>query len=281
MNNLNDLINELRNLDLRTRPENEIIELFRMIGTTVNINLKIDIGTTFLKARRNRKHPRFTETKDLSIKPGKDNIDYQRASTPLNTMFYGVYMSGIIGQKELDIMRTTGVYETIPEIRIPNQPFQEKVTFGYWTNKKSLNLMALMHKKTYASNNPYTKELVEAYKKHLQGCDNMLKENSLTLYDFLADEFSKETIRGNYDYMISALFSEAASRSNIDGVIYPSVRVGGVSYNVAITELAVQKLELYRVEEATVNQTGNKVNIAENAFAKLKENQDRFTLIDI
>ncbi len=266
---------------MRLRPEQDIIEFFRIIGTTVNINLSIRVNSTFLKARPNNNHPRFTETKDLSIKPAKDNTDYQRASTPLKTMFYSVYIPTVIDQKELDIMRVTGVYETVPDIRIPYQPFHGKVTFGYWTNKEKLNLLAIMHKETYASTNSYTKELVDAYKKHLFGCDNLLRENSLSFYDFLADEFSKENIRGNYDYMISALFSEAASRFNIDGVIYPSVRVGGASYNVAITESAMQKLKLNCVEEATVNQTDNNVKIVINAFTKVDKNQSSFTLLDV
>ena len=93
--------------------------------------------------------------------------------------------------------------------------------------------------------------------------------------------FLKKTIRGNYDYIISALYSEAASRNNIDGVIYPSVRVGGICYNIAITESAMQKLELDCVEEAVINKTGKKMNIEIKAFAKLENNQNTFNLIDV
>ncbi|MBL4625661.1 MAG: RES family NAD+ phosphorylase [Flavobacteriales bacterium] len=252
-----------------------------MIGTVENINLKINVNSTFLRARPNHDQPRFEKKEDLSIKPSRYNTDYLRASTPLKTMFYSVYMSGNNCQNDYDIMRITGVYETIPEIRIPHMPYSGKITFGYWTNCQSLNLMAIMHKDLYATRNPYTKEIIDSYNQHLSNCDSQLIQKSLLFYDFLADEFSKETIRGNYDYMISALFSEAASRFNIDGIIYPSVRLGGMSYNVALNQSAMKKLKLNSVEEASVEQIDNNVRITVNAFVKLKENETNFTLTDV
>lgn len=280
MEDLNRTIKQLKKLDLQSTHVNDIITLLMSVGEIVNINLTIDINSTLLRARLNKECPRFTKTEELSIKPAKSNTDFQRASTPRKTMFYGVYMSGKLEQHEMEIMRKTAAFETIPEIRVPNNPYSGKLTFGYWTNHQRLNLMTIMHKKEYTEINPYTKEVFNAYKAHLATGDSRLMEKSLTYYDFLADEFSKKTIRGNYDYIISALYSEAASRGDIDGVIYPSVRVGGVSYNVAITESAMRKLELECVEEATVEQIGSNVNIEVNAFAKLKKNQANFSLLD-
>jgi hypothetical protein len=277
---INEIITKVKNLDLKTRPEKEIIKLFKEFGTTVNINLEIGANSTFLRARPNGQHLRFTNEKELSIKPSKFNTDYLRASTPLKTMFYAVYMPGKITEKELNIMRTTGVYETVPDIRTPYNPCSEKVTFGYWTNSKSLKLIAIMHKDLYASTNQYTKELIDAYVQSLNGRSNYDKQKSLLFYDFLANEFSKERIRDNYDYMISAIFSEAASRFDIDGIIYPSVRLGGMSYNVALVEAAMDKLKLKGVEEASAQQIDNNVSITINAFSKLSENQTNFTLVD-
>ena len=147
MTNISTIISELKGLDLKFRPEKEIIELFRSIGTTVNINYDIGINSILLKARPNNDYPRFTEIKDLSIKPAKDNADYQRASTPLKTMFYAVYMPNCSTQNELDIMRATCVYESIPKIRITDKSYHDKITFGHWINKEKLNLLAIMHKK--------------------------------------------------------------------------------------------------------------------------------------
>lgn len=281
MTNINNLIRELKGLDLKTRPEIEIIELFRKIGTTININYDIGINSILLKARPNNNHPRFKETKDLSIKPAKDNTDYQRASTPLKSMFYAVYMPNCSSQNELNIMRCTGVYETIPEVRTSDKSYQGKVTYGHWKNKEKLNLLAIMHNETYISTNKYTKELANAYKIHLRNSEPHIKEKSLKFYEFMADEFSKETIRGNYDYMISALYSEAASRFNIDGVIYPSVRVGGKCFNIAIKKIAKQKLELDCVEEAVIKKIGKNINVDIKAFAKIANNQDTFNLVDV
>lgn len=280
MKNINRTINQLRKLDLQSTHVNDIINLLMSIGETVNINLTLGINSTLLRARPNKEYPRFTKTDELSIKPAKNNTDFQRASTPRKTMFYGVYMSGKLNQYDIDIMRTTAAYETIPEIRVPNNPYLGKLTLGYWTNLQKLNLVAIMHKKEYTEINPNTKEVYNAYKKHLATVDIGLMEKSLTYYDFLADEFSKKTICGNYDYKISALYAEAASRQDIDGIIYPSVRLGGMSYNVALKEDAMKKLKLDSVEEAIVQQEANNVQIIVNAFTKCTD-KSTFELMDI
>jgi len=280
LKDLNRTINQLRKLDLQSTHVNDIITLLMSVGETVNINIPIGINSTLLRARPNKKCPRFTKTKELSIKPAKSNTDFQRASTPRKTMFYGVYMSGELDQHKMDIMRTTAAYETIPEIRVPNNPYSGKLTLGYWTNHQRLNLMAIMHKKEYTEINPYTKEVFNAYKEYLATGDSRLMEKSLTYYDFLADEFSKKIIRGNYDYKISALYSEVASRQDIDGIIYPSVRLGGMSYNVALKEGAMKKLKLDGVEEAIVQQEDNNVQISVNAFTKCTD-KSTFELMDV
>ncbi|SFB86175.1 hypothetical protein SAMN04487891_10399 [Flagellimonas taeanensis] len=249
------------------------------VGVTENINLSLGVNSIILRARPNKDCPRFTDTQELSIKPARYNTDFQRASTPRKTMFYGVYMSQP-SQNELDIMRTTAAYETIPEIRLPNNPYSGKLTLGYWTNHEPLNLIAIMHKKQYTEINPYSMEVFHAYREHLANGDKNLMQKSIAFYDFLADEFSKKDIRGNYDYKISALFSEAASRNSVDGIIYPSVRLGGMSFNVALNELAIKKLKLDSVEEATVQQEGNNVSISINAFTKCN-NQSTFKLEDV
>ena len=58
----------------------------------------------------------------------------------------------------------------------------------------------------------------------------------------MANEFAKENINEDYDYMISAVFSEMATKNRVDGIIYPSVRVGGKGFNIAITPKATEKL---------------------------------------
>jgi len=280
LEDLNNTINKLRRLDLQSTHVNDIISLFMSIGETVNINLTIGINSTFLRARPNKDCPRFSKKQELSIKPAKYNSDFQRASSPRKTMFYGVYMSGKLNQYDLDVMRTTAAYETICEIRVPNNPYQGKLTLGYWCNVQRLNLMAIVHKKEYTEINPYTKEIYEAYKEHLANNDRRLMDKSLEFYDFLADEFSKKTIRGNYDYKITALYSEAASRHNVDGILYPSVRLGGVSNNVALKKSAMKKLRLYAVEEATVQQVENNVQVSVNAFAQCND-KPTFELLDV
>ncbi|MFT6983032.1 MAG: hypothetical protein ACJAUD_001803 [Crocinitomicaceae bacterium] len=250
MNDVKEVIIQLQNLDLKSTHINDIVDLFIQVGQTININVKIPPGSILLRARSNNtKHPRFTKVSQLSIKSEEYNTTFQRASTPYKTMFYGVWMSSPLSQDKIAIMRATGVYEITPQIRPTNASFKGKTTFGYWTVKKNLNAMAIMHNEVYATRNAYTKELVSAYEKQIGKCDTQIKKNSLLLYNFLAKEFSKEEIRDDYDYMISSVFSDAASRGDIDGIIYPSARAEGTCFNIAICESSMHKLVLKRVEE--------------------------------
>ena len=53
-----------------------------------------------------------------------------------------------------------------------------------------------------------------------------------------------------------------------------------MSFNVALNELAMKKLKLDCVEEATVQQVRNNVSISVNAFTKCN-NQSTFKLEDV
>ena len=71
--------------------------------------------------------------------------------------------------------------------------------------------------------------------------------------DFLFKEFCKTNIRDDYDYLISAVFSEVITNDfNYDGILYPSVRMGGqYGFNVAIKPNVVDNcLELDVVGES-------------------------------
>jgi hypothetical protein len=87
-------------------------------------------------------------------------------------------------------------------------------------------------------------ELAKSYEEFIQSIPADISERSLLYSDFLANEFSKETINHDYDYMISAIFSELTVDSGYDGIIYPSVRVEGMGLNVAIRPESMHKLKL-------------------------------------
>lgn len=108
-----------------------------------------------------------------------------------------------------------------------------------------------------------------------------IADKSLKIQTFLAEEFAKKEIRGDFDYMISAIFTEFAIEQGYDGVIYPSVRVDGKGFNIAITPESSQKLNLYVAGECSVYKYKDNVSIGNDAIVELDGKQEEFTLIDI
>ena len=56
----------------------------------------------------------------------------------------------------------------------------------------------------------------------------------------------------HYDYLISAIFSEFVSNTELDGILYPGVRVDGKGFNIAIKPSAVDKLSLRVAGECSI-----------------------------
>src|SRR5690606_1336470 len=108
-----------------------------------------------------------------------------------------------------------------------------------------------------------------------------LVEKSLKIQTYLSDEFSKEHLRGDYDYMISAIFTQIAISKGYDGIFYPSVRVGGKGFNIAITPEATKKLGLYVAGECTVYKKKNRTILDNNAIIELNGNEEEFEMKDL
>ncbi|MGE5354790.1 MAG: hypothetical protein ACM3PT_00995 [Deltaproteobacteria bacterium] len=104
---------------------------------------------------------------------------------------------------------------------------------------------------------------------------------SFAFTKFLAEEFSKEKIRGDYDYLISALLSEKVTENGFDGIFYPSVRTGGQGFNIAITPEATNKMSLIAAGECTVYKLRDHTVVGNDAGVKLNGTEDYFKLIEL
>ena len=278
---IDDVINELKKLDLSTYPENEIRNLISKFGIIASMGVNYHPGKSVMRARPHDEGVRFKLKKDLSFKPQEYNKTYQRASTPYETMFYATAVPDEPKPGELDNMRVIGIAETIPMMRDLTKSGFQKVSFGMWYVKEPLTLLAIVHKDSYYNENSFTKELVEAYKEASKSASPELIEKSLKIQTFLADEFSKEHLRYDYDYMISAIFTQMVVNKGFDGVFYPSVRVGGRGFNIAITPAATKKLGLYVAGECSVYKKKDNTIVDNNAVIQLDGSQETFEMKDL
>lgn len=275
------IIEQLKNLDLSTYPKDEILSLFKQVGKIGHVVVTFHRGKSVMRARPNYNGERFEKKSDYSFKPQEYNKTYQRASTPNQTMFYATAIPETLQPGELDNMRVIGVAETIPMLRDKTKSGYQKVSFGRWYVHEDIHLLAIVQKDKYAEESSYTKELADAYKQFIATTPQDILERSLAYTTFLADEFSKEDIRGDYDYMISALFSELATQRGLDGVLYPSVRVGGKGFNIAITTEATKKMGLYVAGECSMYKLKDHTVVGNDAIVELKGTEEEFKLIEI
>lgn len=278
---INTIIEQLKSLDLSTYPKDEILSLFKQVGKIGHVVVTFHRGKSVMRARPNYNGERFEKKSDYSFKPQEYNTTYQRASTPNQTVFYATAIPETLQPGELDNMRVIGVAETIPMLRDKTKSGYQKVSFGRWYVHEDIHLLAIVQKDKYAEESSYTKELSDAYKEFIAGTPKDILERSLAYTTFLADEFSKEDIRGDYDYMISALFSELVTQRGLDGIFYPSVRVGGKGFNIAITPEATKKLGLYVAGECSIYKLKDHTVVGNDAIIELNGTEEEFKLVDI
>jgi hypothetical protein len=278
---IKDIIRKLKELDLSKYPKEEIENLIKEVGKMGFILVTFHKGKSVMRARPNYNGERFSKKSDFSFKPQEFNKTYQRASTPNQTMFYATTVPDKLEPGELDNTRIIGVAETIPMLRDKTKSGYQKISFGRWYVKEDIDLIAIIHKDTYLKESSYTQELVSAYHEFIKGVPKEIVDRSLEFQTFLADEFAKENINEDFDYIISAVFSEMATKNRVDGIIYPSVRVGGKGFNIAITPKATEKLGLYVAGECSIYKLKDHTVVGNDAIIELDGNQDSFELVDI
>jgi hypothetical protein len=84
------VVENLRKLDLSKRPNKEIKEELNKIASLPFMTTTFDSSKEIERAVPNTDNePVFNTVSRLSYKPQEYNTDFQRASTPDNTMFYG------------------------------------------------------------------------------------------------------------------------------------------------------------------------------------------------
>jgi len=72
-----------------------------------------------------------------------------------------------------------------------------------------------------------------------------------------------------------------AAKNGVDGIIYPSVRVGGRGFNIAITPEATEKLGLYVAGECSIYKLKDHAVVGNDAIIELDGIQENFELVDI
>lgn len=272
-------INRLKELDLSKYPYGEILTELNNLDSIGQIVVTLKPNKPIFRARMNDGDAHFSSKCELTYRPQHLNLSCQRASTPNMTMFYGSILPDNLQPGEMDITRATPIYETSAFLRDKNLKGIRKVTFSRWNVIHDLKLIAvLQHDKFYDKSN-YTKKIMDEFRQFLdQNPDK--KDESIEFTTFLSNEFAK-TVKEDesYQYLISAAFSELVVKNGFDGVLYPSVKMDGKGFNVALTPFASDtKVILSVVVECTIYKHFDKAVLGNDLQAILYPNQTHFIL---
>ncbi|MCK9208142.1 MAG: RES family NAD+ phosphorylase [Salinivirgaceae bacterium] len=280
MRTIDQILKEIKELDLSTLPVDLINQLFNEFGIFGNITYTLHPRKRVYRARTNNKNEIFKKVSDLSFLPSGLNSEYKRASTPTSTMFYGAILAEDIKEGEITDNRIAGCFECVDFLRDLTKKIdgENKVTFGTWIVTKDIPLIAIVFDKDLVNKSSYFTEMSEGFTKFISEYPD-LKDKTEKIYNYLASEFSKKQIDNGYDYLISSLFTKRVIDKGLKGVLYPSVRSDGAGYNVAIHPDAVKtSMKMVAAGECTVYKKGDQVIVDNETLAYLKDNDTEFEL---
>ncbi|MBK9632889.1 MAG: hypothetical protein IPO62_17845 [Saprospiraceae bacterium] len=278
-----EAIKALQNLNLSSYPESEIKQLIMLLGKLGIIQMNFPPGKIIYRARPNGDTSPFTNRKELSYKPSIYNTTYMRASTPKSTMFYGSIIPEYLNQNELKMARVISAAETSYLLRDKTTSGEQKLTFSKWLVTDNMRLVAICYKEDFINFNSHYKELYHAYQAFLSNYPKDIQQKYLDISNFIASEYSKEPINNDYDYMISAIFSEISTNQGFDGVYYPSVRTGYHGFNVAIIPEAVDNyMKLKSAMECTIYKHDDRTIVDNESIALIDDDtlDFSFNLVD-
>ena len=271
-------INSLKKLNLSKYPSDEIHNLIDNVGVVGLLGVTIHPRESIYRARLNEANDHFNSKCQLTYKPQQFNKTYQRASTPNMTMFYGSYLPQGIEENDLKETRVVPSYEAVPWLRDKTTKGQRLITYTRWIVTQEINLIAILQHDKYYDNSLYTKKLMTDFNSFLnQNADK--KNETIAFTTFLANEFAKEVDENDYEYIISAEYTKRLVSKGFDGVLYPSVRLNGAGFNIALTPQAADtKLQLVVVIECSAYKYYEKTVLDNDFQAILYPHQTNFEL---
>ncbi len=241
------------------------------------LEYKMPIGLDLVRARPNHDNEHFKSRYELSYKPQRLNHFYQRASAPSRTMFYGAFCPDASTHPNARVVSTV---ESLKWMRDKTRSGYQIITYGVWNIYEQLELAVILYPSEKSPPIPAMADMEKYFHGLIESLPPDTKANTLAVLNFFAREFTKDNIRGDYDYLLSAALTDVLVSRGMDGVLYPSAPLKGNGFNVALTPEAVDsKLELRAVGECSVYKSGDQTIIDNEAVAQLKPSETTFELL--
>ena len=216
---------------------------------------------------RCRKNPNSLDKEDFTYNNPKYVKDFQRASIPNETIFYGSV--GDESSKEYGNM--ISMIETSKLHRNNYQTGREEIYVSHWKVKEDIKMQLIVHPEVFCKSeyNNSLRQMKEHYFMKLK--DYPIPEiipEFQNLVKIISEQFSKKVTNGNnYEYLISAYFSHYLITPE-KGLIYPSVQVSGnLGFNIALHPLIVdEKLEFIEAKKHILYKLNNYMQVPADTY---------------
>lgn len=277
-----EILEQLKNIELTEGNIGKISELINQIGPLPIMKSLFAKGRFFDRAVRIKENePDFNTRCRLSYCPSEYNTNFQRASTPNNTMFYGSVLKDKYTKEDHTNTRITACCETSELIRDDTIPSGEGLMIiGTWEVQDLITVSTIIDPtKEYEID--YFQEIKNDYLKHLKKTPEF-EAKGYEYLKFLANEFSKDVKNGeNHEYYISALFSNILTNTSVDGILYPSVRAAGIGLCIAIHPRVMNKLKLIGVRKCFLKKENGEVIIKYIKGCDVEDDSKPFMLLEL
>lgn len=267
-----EVIERIKALKLQDYPYTDLRFLISCLGKLGLVTTTLHKGKKIIRGRINEGKV-FENISDLSYRPQEINTKYYRASTPFRTMFYGSIVPEKRSPQEPPTGRITIAFELSEFVRNDDTKGSIVITYSAWEVLDDINLVAIVHHKDFVTSTQFASELNRSYQQFAKEYRETIGD-SMMVTEYFAGQFAKTKISNDYDYCISAAFSEAMVDKGLDGVLYPSVRMGGYGFNVALSPDCVnKKLRLIGAGDCTIYKNKKEICLGNDTTAIYKEGE--------
>lgn len=221
---IKNAINEIRATDIKSSWAYEkIIHSILKIVKLPIILFKLPKNSFIYRARINTDKKLFMKVSDISSPEKKDVLYYGRANKPRQVLFYGSETRPVSYMEF-----ATHLSETVP---IGNEAM---ITIGAWQLSKEVQL-ALVFNPSSRRDNAYNKFHGEAFDDFILKTPEELRKGTVKFFEFIGAEYAKLADDKDESYYITCAYSNIVfGYDACDGIMYPSVPLGGEGFNVAI-----------------------------------------------
>lgn len=241
---MEETLSSLQDLDLKTSTADDVRKILTHLPVSF-LSFTIRPNVVILRARKGRG---FATAPETTYCPVEFCTNMQRATLANDTMFYGVLSDN---QQHLENARAICISECSSLVRSGKESIgREYFCISQWLVKKPLKVVSFIADNTFADvvDNALLNELRSLFVKNHQ---NDYSEESVEVARYISKEFSKVVV-DNRDYLISStLANDVIHGMGYDGIVYPSVQLGGqAGLNIALSPtVADAKLYFLRVLE--------------------------------